>query len=211
MSRSHRSSVRILALGPSRVGRLLTLLLITVVVLIVACGDDDEAPDPSPTVIVPTATVGPTATAERRPPCSLLAVTDVVDALGVEPGLVVPHDGPGTLRFCTVYLEVPECDGQCALSLDDLGPVSENANNTPALFRQAIETANPDATFTFEDGLLGENSWLATISTAELEWRLLYFQVNGVAYDFGSPKIPAYQPTSEQMIALGQAAIDNLQ
>jgi hypothetical protein len=111
-----------------------------------------------------------------------------------------------------VYLEAAGCEGQCALSLDDLGPVSESNSNTPELFRQSIETANPNAAITFEDGVLGEASWLATVSTADLpEWRLLYFQVDGVAYDFGSPRVPTYQPTSEQMIALGQAAIDNLQ
>lgn len=191
--------------------RFAALAFVVVLALLTACGDDDEATDSPTSTVVPTAAPTPTPTPERRDPCALLAVTDVVDVLGIEPGRVIPHAGPGTLRFCTVYLDAPGCEGQCALSLDDLGPVGENSRNTPELFRQSIEMANEEATISFEDGVLGENSWLATISTTDLpEWRLLYLQVNGVAYDFGSPRVPSYQPTSEQMIALGQAAIDNL-
>lgn len=191
--------------------RFAALAFVVVLALLTACGDDDEATDSPTSTVAPTAAPTPTPTPERRDPCALLAVTDVVDVLGIEPGRVIPHEGPGTLRFCTVYLDAPGCEGQCALSLDDLGPVGENSRNTPELFRQSIEMANDEATVSFEDGVLGENSWLATISTTDLpEWRLLYFQVNGVAYDFGSPRVPSYQPTSAQMIALGQAAIDNL-
>jgi len=198
-------------LALSRMVRLFVVMLIGLVALLAACGDDDESTIPTLGTSAPTAAPTPSPTPERRDPCALLAVTNVVDVLGVQPGRVVPHEGPGTLRFCTVYLEAPGCEGQCALSLDDLGLVNENSSNTPELFRQLIESANEGATINFEDGVLGEHSCLATISTAELpEWRLLYFQANGVAYDFGSPRVPAYQPTSEQMIALGQAAIDNL-
>jgi hypothetical protein len=192
--------------------RLLLAVAASAVLAVVARGgDDDEVTSPTP-VATNVVAVTPSPTPERRDPCSLLSVENVVAILGQNPGRVVPHHGPGSLNFCTIYLEIGGCEGQCALSLDNLGAVSENSNNTPDRFRQNLETANPDATATFQDGVLGADSWLANFTTTDLpEWKVLYFQVSGIAYNLSGPHVPDYSPTNDQMIALGQAVIDNLQ
>lgn len=184
-----------------------------VVVLLAACGGDDD--DVTPTPIRPTAspTPSPTVTSAAHDVdlCELLTPDDIVLVTGYARGLTVPHNGPGTLHFCTIYLEVAGCRGQCALSIEDLGTISENNFNTPELYRQTLETANPEATMSFTDGVLGEDSWLAVISTADLPaWKLLYFQVGDTAYDLGGPRVRDYSPSNDQMIALAQAVVDKL-
>jgi hypothetical protein len=79
------------------------------------------------------------------------------------------------------------------------------------LFRETFESTNPDAEATYTDGVLGDESWLATVVYPYLpDWKLLYFQHNGVANDIACPRVPGYSPTEEQMIALAQTVIDNL-
>jgi hypothetical protein len=182
--------------------------------LLAACGGgDDDAATATPSAAQATTTATPreTSPAHNVDMCALLSADDIAFVTGYARGLTVPHNGPGTLHFCTVYLDIPNCQGRCALSIDDLGAISANNNNTPELFKESFTAANPDAFSEFTDGVLGENSWLAVVSTADLpEWKLVYFQVNGTAYDLGSPRVPDYAPTDEAMIALGRAVIDKL-
>ena len=100
---------------------------------------------------------------------------------------------------------------QCALSLEDLGPVDPNSYNTPAAFKDSLVGANPDASFTFQDGAFGANSWLATAQSGQVpEWKVAYFQVNGVAFDLHSPLVPQYTLTETQVIDATKAVIANL-
>ncbi len=179
---------------------------LVVLALLASCGGDDDEADTAST------TPSPTASPRDFTLCELLPPADVQSITGYAGLIADPHNGPGTLHFCTIYLDVPDCAGQCALSLDDLGAISDNANNTAELFRQTFESTNPDAEATYSDDVLGDESWLATVVYPDLpDWKLLYFQHNGIAYDIGGPRVPGYSPTEEQMIALGQTVIDNLQ
>jgi hypothetical protein len=121
------------------------------------------------------------------------------------------HKGPGPLHFCTIYLDIPDCQMQCAISLEDLGPVDPNKSNTPELYREIYSSANSDGNATFEDSVAGENSWLAITQGGELpQWKLVYFQVNGVAYDLHGPFGPKYTLTREQIIDATKTVTVNL-
>ena len=100
---------------------------------------------------------------------------------------------------------------QCALSLEDLGPVDPNSYNTPDTFKGSLVGANSDASFTFQDGAFGANSWLATAQSGKVPgWKVAYFQLNGVAFDLHSPLVPQYRLTETQVVDATTTVIANL-
>ncbi len=143
--------------------------------------------------------------------CPLLPASDVQRTTGYDLLLAQTHNGSGPLHFCTVYLDIPACQMQCALSLEDLGPVDPNSYNTPDAFKDSLVGGNSDASFTFQDGTFGPNSWLATAQSGQVpEWKVSYFQVNSVAFDLHSPLVPQYTLTETQVVDATKAVIANL-
>ena len=180
----------------------------------VACGGGDAAtttPAPSSTASFD-ATVEPTASGTPTDDlCAVLSAGDVLQTTGHELLEAQIHNGPGPLHFCTIYLDIPGCEMLCALSLEDLGDVDAANSNTPDAFRDSLTAANPDADFTFRDGVFGPDSWLATAQGGELpQWKVAYFQVKDIAYDLHSPLVPEYVLTEQQVIDVTNAAIANL-
>jgi hypothetical protein len=192
-------------------------LLIPALLIAAACGSGDNTSSTSTTTTSSaglTLSSSPEATDSASAVddlCPLLPKDDVFRTTGYKLLLAQFHKGPGPLHFCTIYLDIPDCQMQCAVSLEDLGPVDPKNSNTPELYREIYSSANSDGNATFEDGVAGENSWLAVAQAGELPgWKLVYFQVNGVAYDLHGPFGPKYTLTREQIIAAMQAVIANL-
>jgi len=179
----------------------------------VACGGDDAAT--STTAVSSSASVDkgePTTTATPADElCALLPAEDVVRTTGYELLEAQTHNGPGPLHFCTIYLDIPDCEMQCALSLEDLRDVDLTNSNTPDTFRDSLIAANPEADFTFRDGVFGSDSWLATAQAGQIpQWKVAYFQVRDIAYDLHSPLVAQYVLTEQQVIDVTNAAIANL-
>ncbi len=143
--------------------------------------------------------------------CPLLPESDVKRTTGYDLLTAQQSHGPGSLDFCTLYLDIPDCHMQCALSLEDMGPFDPNSYTTPDTFKSSLVAANPDANFTFGDGTFGPNSWLATAQSGRLpQWKVAYFQVNGVAFNLHSPLVAQYTLTETQVVDATKAVIANL-
>ncbi|MDO8615465.1 MAG: hypothetical protein Q7T33_06970 [Dehalococcoidia bacterium] len=181
--------------------------------VLAACGggdDEGSAPGASPTPGVISGDNSSPVDAERDV-CALLPESDVKSITGYDVELVQPHHGPGFLHFCTIYVRVPGCDMQCALSLEDLGQIDPDSNNGSAAFRETFLAVNPETEPTFADGVLGEGSWLATATAGPIAGlKLLYFARDGIAYDLTSPRVEGGAVSEEQMVRLGQAVLDRL-
>jgi len=135
--------------------------------------------------------------------CDLLPKDQVKAITGFAVTLAQEHKGPGFLHFCTIYLDVPDCEMQCALSLEDLGKIDPAGNNDTEAFRQTLVTVNPDFKPAFRDNVAGEGSWLATGTAGEAPGlKILYFKVGEVAYDLTSPRVTGGVLTEDQMVAL---------
>ena len=135
--------------------------------------------------------------------CDLLPKDQVQAITSFTVGPVQERKGPGFLHFCTIYLDVPGCEQQCALSLEDLGKIGPNSNNDPDSFRQTLIDVNPDFKPAFQDDVVGESSWLATGTSGEASGlKILYFKVGEVAYDLTSPRVTGGVLTEDQMVAL---------
>ncbi len=194
-------------------------LLIPVLLIAAACGGGDSTSSTSTSTsttssAVTTLSSSPEASSSADAVddlCPLLPQDDVFRTTGYNLLLAQFHNGPGPLHFCTLYLDIPACNEECALSLEDLGAVDPNAYNTPDAYRETLLTANPDAGVTFKDNALGENSWLGTAQSGDLVgFKIAYFQVKDVAYDLTSPRVAAYTLTEAQFLGAAQAVIDNL-
>ncbi len=188
-------------------------LLAFVVLLAVACGGGD---DPSGGVTTRSAAPSDASVARQTSAggdqlCNLLPESDVKSITGYDVKLVQPHSGPGFLHFCTIYLDVPGCHDQCALSLEDLGQVDPNGYNNPQSFRETFVTVNPETQPAFQDDVLGPGSWLAVATAGEVPglFKLLYFQVGDVAFDLTSPRFQEGVLSAEQMIGLGRVVSGN--
>ncbi len=141
--------------------------------------------------------------------CGLLPNSSVAAAAGYNVTLAQERNGPGTLHFCTILLQATGCT-ECALSLEDLGTISVNANNDSTSYRSTLIAANPDAHPSFQDGVVGEGSWLATATGgAAVGLKILYFKVGAVAYDLTSPRVPGGLLTAGQMVSLAQIVVQN--
>jgi hypothetical protein len=154
--------------------RALWLAVPVVLVAGFACGGSGTS-----SITTPAGSVSAVVSSAPSPPasaasdvCPLLPDADVFRTTGYHVQLADPHNEP-PFNYCTVYLDIPDCQMQCALSLEDLGPVDPNSYNTPDTFKSSLVGANPDANFTFG------GSWP--------QWKVAYFQVNGVAFDLYSP------------------------
>jgi hypothetical protein len=186
-----------------------------------ACGGGSTTSTSTPTAssaaTTPTGSVSAAVSSAPSPPasaaadvCALLPDADVFRATGYHVQLATPNNQP-PFNYCTIYLDIPDCQMQCALSLEDLGPVDPNSYNTPDTFKSSLAGANPDANFTFGDGTFGPNSWLATAQSGQLpQWKVAYFQVNGVAFNLHSPLVPQYTLTETQVVDATKAVIANL-
>ena len=194
-------------------GAALVLCAALVLLAPAACGGGDDgvsAPVVSPTPEV-SSSDNPSPVDAERDVCALLRESDVKPITGYDIELVQPHNGPGFLHFCTIYVGVPGCDMQCALSLEDLGQIDPDSNNGSAAFRETFLSANPETEPTFADGVLGEGSWLATATAGPIPGlKLLYFARDGIAYDLTSPRVEGGAVSEEQMVQLGQAVLDRL-
>ncbi len=176
-------------------------------VLAAACGGgDDAAQRTASRTAAPTgASVARQTSAGGDELCNLLPESDVKSITSFEVKQVQPHNGPGFLHFCTIYLDVPSCDDQCALSLEDLGQVDSNSNNDPVAFRQTFVSANPETQPAFQDNVLGPESWLATATAGPVPGlKLLYFKLGDVAFDLTSPRAQVGVLSDKQMIDLAR-------
>jgi hypothetical protein len=200
-----------------------SLALACALALLAACGGgDNTSPSATPsavetTVTAPASGYAPTSgyppgTIEVGTPgpgklCSALSPATITGVTGWSVSLQQPHSGPGFLVFCTIYLDVPGCEMQCALSLEELGTIDPSSNNSAEAFRASLTGANADTQFQFEDGVLGADSWLATATSGDLPaWKVLYFVLDGtVAYDLSSPRAAIGLLTRDQMIALARS------
>ena len=143
--------------------------------------------------------------------CALLPERTINSVTGYAVTLVQPNNGPGFLHFCTIYLDVPGCNMECALSLEDVGEIDVSNSNTPDLFRQSFLGANPASAASFRDGVVGKNSWLAVAVSGPLPgWKLAYFQAKGRAYDLSGPRSKSGLLSEEQMIELARAVVSNV-
>jgi hypothetical protein len=171
----------------------------------VACTDDGAptaTPEASPTFVEPTPFVDDL--------CPLLPAEDVLRTTGYALLEAQPHNAE-PFHFCTLYLDIPECEMQCALSLESLGAVDAAKFNSPSAFRDSLIAVNPGADFVFRDDVFGANSWLATAQAGELpQWKVVYFQVNDVAFDLHSPLVAEYPLTEQQVIDVTNAVIGHL-
>ncbi len=141
--------------------------------------------------------------------CGLLPNSSVEKTIGYSVTQVRESNGPGTLHFCTISLQATGCS-ECALSLEDLGKISVNANNDSGSYRATLIAANPGAEPSFQDGVVGEASWLATATAGEATGlKILYFNVGAVAYDLTSPRVSGGLLTAEQMVKLAQIVVGN--
>ncbi len=175
--------------------------------LAAACGGgEDSARGTASRTAVPTgASVARQTSAGGGELCNLLPESDVKSITSFDVKQVQPHNGPGFLHFCTIYLGVPGCDDQCALSLEDLGRVDPSSNNEPQSFRETFVAANPEAQATFRDDVLGPGSWLATATAGPVPGlKLLYFQLGDVAFDLTSPRAQGGVLSDKQMIDLAR-------
>ncbi len=184
-------------------------LLVAVPLILVigaACGGDDAAtvtPSASPAAATPAGTIVDDL-------CQLLPAADVLRTTGYELLEAQGHNAD-PFHFCTLYLDIPDCEMTCALSLEYLGPEDPNKFNSPDAFRESLKGANPDAAFTFRENAFGPKSWLATAQAGELpQWKVDYFQVNGVAYDLHSPLVADYVLSEQQVIDVTNAVIGHL-
>jgi hypothetical protein len=201
--------------------RLVALALPVTLALLAACGSGDNT---SPTLsssartaTLTTSPAAPTASPTQTddssvgaldPLCALLHPRVILQVTGFSAQLVQPHNGPGFLHFCTMYLDVPGCDMQCALSLEDLGTVDPNSNNDASAFRETLAAANPEAKIKFQDDVVGSESWLGTATAGDLPgFKVLYFNIGNVAYDLSSPRAQSGTLTADQMIALANAIV----
>ncbi len=185
-------------------------LALAALALLVACGgDSDKEPSASSDTRGPSA--APSASAAAGNICDLLPGDDIKSITGIEAGQRLEHNGPGFLHFCTIYLKVEGCD-ECALSLEDLGTIDPNSYNGAASFRQTLIDTNADAGFTFDDGVLGDNSWLGTASAGAIPgFKVLYFTVGETAYDLDSARTVGGAADAGQMAALARAVVNNAQ
>ena len=141
--------------------------------------------------------------------CGLLPKSSVQETTGYNVASVLEHTGPGTLHFCTIFLQASGCD-QCALSLEDLGTISASANNDSNSYRATLIAANPDAQPSFQDSVVGAGSWLATATSGEAAGlKVVYFTVGGIAYDLTSPRVAGGLLTADQMVKLAQSIVGN--
>ena len=141
--------------------------------------------------------------------CSLLPQSSIQEMTGYQVTLAQAHTGPGTLHFCTIFLQASGCD-QCALSLEDLGAITASANNDSSSYRATLIDANPDAQPSFQDDVVGAGSWLATATSGQATGlKILYFTVSGVAYDLTSPRVAGGLLTADQMVKLAQTVVAN--
>lgn len=199
-------------------GRLVaSSLVLGALSLVVACGGGgDDAPSSATPTQVKTAapvTESPSPATETEDGaggdklCAALSSATITGVTGWRDSLRQPHQGPGFLHFCTIYLDVPGCEMQCALSLEELGTIDASSNNSAEAFRAPLAGANPEAQFQFEDGVLDDKSWLATATAGALpDWKVLYFTRDGqVAYDLSSPRAAVGNLTRDQMIALARS------
>ncbi len=188
-------------------------LLAWLAILAAACGGGDNGPagaTASRAAGATDASVALQASAGGDQLCNLLPESDVKSITSYDVKLVQPHSGPGFLHFCTIYLDVPGCDDQCALSLEDLGQVDPNSNNDPQSFRETFVSANPEAQATFQDNVLGPGSWLATATAGEAQGlKLLYFQLGDVAFDLTSPRSQGGVLSEQQMVDLARVVSGN--
>ncbi len=141
--------------------------------------------------------------------CGLLPNSSVEKTIGYSVTQVRESNGPGTLHFCTISLQAAGCS-ECALSLEDLGKISVNAYNDSSSYRATLISANPGAAPSFQDGVVGEGSWLATVTGGEAAGlKILYFNVGAVAYDLTSPRVSGGLLTAAQMVKLAQIVVGN--
>ena len=192
-------------------------LLIPLLMIAAACGGGDSTSStstPAASSAGTTLSSSPEATGSAHAVddlCPLLPQDDVHRTTGYNLLLAQFHNGPGPLHFCTVYLDIPDCQKQCALSLQNLGPLDPSSYNTPDAFKDSLVRGNSDVSFTFQDGTFGSGSWLATAQSGPVpEWKVAYFQVNGVAFDLHSPLVPQYALTEMQLTDAAKAVIANL-
>jgi hypothetical protein len=187
-------------------------LLISVLLAAAACGGSGTSSTTTPAGSASAVVSGPPSppASAASDVCPLLPDGDVFRTTGYHVQLADPHNEP-PFNYCTIYLDIPDCHMQCALSLEDLGPVDPNSYNSPDTFKSSLVGANPDANFTFGDGTFGPNSWLATAQSGQLpQWKVAYFQNNGVAFDLHSPLVPQYTLTETQVVDATKAVIANL-
>jgi hypothetical protein len=173
-----------------------------------ACGGGDGTPASSSASA--TAAVSTTAPGDDAL-CGLLPEAAINSVTGYTVTLIQPHNGPGFLHFCTIYLNVAGCEMACALSLEDLGEIDASNGNTPDAYRQSFLSGNPEVTASFKDGVVGDSSWLAVAVSGPLPgWKLAYFQAKGRAYDLGSPRSESGVLSEDQMIRLARAVVSNV-
>lgn len=190
---------------------LVSLLAVAALALLAAAcggGDDKSASTPAGSEAAGT---GPGAgNASSRNLCDLMPKDDIQRITSYEVGEQREHNGPESLHFCTIYVKVPGCNDMCALSLEDLGTIDPNSNNDSAAFRDTFTSVNPEAQATFQDNVVGADSWLATATAGDLAGlKLLYYKVGTNAYDLASPRIKGGALSEDQMIALAKLAAAN--
>lgn len=141
--------------------------------------------------------------------CGLLPNSSVEETIGYNVTQVRESNGPGPLHFCTIFLQVAGCS-ECALSLEDLRKISVNAYNDSSSYRATLITSNPGTAPSFQDGVVGEGSWLATATAGEAAGlKILYFKVGAVAYDLTSPRVSGGLLTADQMVKLAKIVVGN--
>ncbi len=178
--------------------------------LAAACGGGSESPKASPSATAAGGSLEATgsAVASEDALCGLLPPADVKGITGYGVTLVQPHQGPGFLHFCTIYLDVPGCELQCALSLEDLGRIDPNSNNSSEAYRQTLIDVNAEYGPAFTDNVAGEGSWLSTFTTGDAAGiKILYFDARDTAYDLTSPRAQGGVLTEDQMIALAKVVV----
>ncbi len=150
----------------------------------------------------------PSSAAAVEDLCGLLPKSDIERITGYKAGQVDDHKGPEFLHFCTIYVKVPDCGGNCALSLEDLGALDGKTSNDAQSYRETLIDINADYEPVFADGVVGGGSWLATFTAGDAEGiKILYFNTGGVAFDLTSPRIKGGAVTADQMIVLAEVAL----